>query len=65
MIKGKLKMVINIAFFVVIALSVIRTIAYGIYAFKNEGIGGGISVFVLAAGSISTAVIIFMKQIIQ
>ncbi len=58
-------MVINIAFFIVIAISVIRTVAYGVYAFKNEGKGGGISVFALAAGSFATAFIILFTQILR
>lgn len=58
-------MIINLAFFVIIALSVIRTISYGIYAFKNESKCGGISVFMLAVGSLSTAVVILIKQILQ
>ncbi len=58
-------MIINLAFFTMIAISAIRTVAYGIYALKNEGKAGGISVFCLAALSLSTAVVILMTQIIQ
>ena len=58
-------MIINLAFFTIIAVSVIRTIAYGIYSFKNEGRLGGISVFILAAASLSTAFIILFTQILQ
>lgn len=58
-------MVINIVFFLIIIISVIRTIAYGIYAIKNEGIVGGISVFVLCLGSLFAGAVIMVKEILQ
>ena len=58
-------MVINIVFFIVIIISVIRTVSYGVYATKNYGITGGISVFALAAASLFTGIVILCKQILQ
>lgn len=58
-------MAINIVFFLIIIISVIRTIAYGIYAIKNEGIAGGISVFILCLGSLFTGAVIMVKEILQ
>lgn len=58
-------MLINIVFFIVIIVSLIRTVSYGIYAIKNDGITGGISVFTLAAASLFTVIVILCKQILQ
>lgn len=58
-------MTINIVFFIIILISVIRTIAYGIYAIKNDTIAGGISVFVLCLGSMFTGAVIMVKEILQ
>lgn len=58
-------MVINLAFFIIIAISVIRTVSFGIYVFKNDGKLGGISVFILAAASLGTAFVILFTQIVQ
>lgn len=55
-------MIISIVFFVLFAFALIRTIAYGIYSLKNEGILGGISVFFLAAATLSTAFIILFIE---
>lgn len=55
-------MIISIVFFVLFAFALIRTIAYGIYSLKNEGILGGISVFFLAAATLSTALIIIFTE---
>ena len=55
-------MIITIVFFIIIAFSVIRTTAYGVYSLKNEGIAGGISVFFLAAATLSTAFIVFFTS---
>ena len=58
-------MLINIVFFIVIIVSMIRTVSYGIYAFKNDGVVSGISVFVLAMASLFTVIVILCKQILQ
>ena len=55
-------MIISIVSFVLFAFALIRTIAYGIYSLKNEGILGGISVFFLAAASLFTAFIILFTE---
>lgn len=58
-------MLINIVFFIVITVSIIRTVSYGIYAIKNNGVVGGISVFILALASLFTVTVILCKQILQ
>lgn len=58
-------MLTNIVFFVVIAVSFIRTVSYGIYAVKHDGIVAGISVFVLATTNLFTITVILCKQILQ
>lgn len=58
-------MVINIVFFIIIIVSAVRTISYGIYAIKDDGIVAGISVFTLAAASLFTGIVILCKQILQ
>lgn len=58
-------MLINIVFFIFITVSLIRTVSYGIYAIKNDGIVGGISVFILAVASLFTVTVILCKQILQ
>ena len=40
-------MTIYIIFFIILAIFSVRTVAYGVYAFKKEGKLAGISVFVL------------------
>ena len=55
-------MIISIVFFFLFSFALIRTIAYGIYSLKNEGILGGINVFFLAAASIFIAFIILYKK---
>lgn len=55
-------MIISIVFFVLFAFTIIRTIAYGVYSLKNEGMVGGISVFFLAAASLFTALIILFTE---
>lgn len=55
-------MIISIVFFALFAFALIRTIAYGIYSLKNEGIVGGISAFFLAAATLSTAFIILFIE---
>lgn len=58
-------MTIYIIFFIILAIFFVRTVAYGVYAFKKEGKLAGISVFVLALGTIFTAVIILATRILQ
>ncbi len=58
-------MLINVVFFVAVIVSVIRTVSYGIYTLRNDGIIGGISVFVLAATNLFTVTVILCKQILQ
>lgn len=58
-------MLINIIFMIVIAISAIRTVVYGIYAIKNDGIAAGISVFVLCGGVLFSGYIIFASEILQ
>ena len=58
-------MTIYIIFFIILAIFSARTVAYGVYAFKKEGKLAGISVFVLALGTIFTAVIILATRILQ
>ena len=58
-------MTIYIIFFIILAIFSVRTVAYGVYAFKKEGKLAGISVFVLALGSIFTAGIILATRILQ
>lgn len=58
-------MLINIVFFIVIIISAVRTVSYGIYATKNDGMIGGISAFTLAAASLFTGIVILCKQILQ
>ena len=54
-------MVINLAFLLLIAVVVIRTVAFGIYCLKNSGVVGGISVFAVSAGAFATGVIILLR----
>ncbi|MDD6564366.1 MAG: hypothetical protein PUF08_04720 [Clostridiales bacterium] len=58
-------MTIYIIFFIILAIFSVRTVAYGVYAFKKEGKLAGISVFVLALGTIFTAVVILATRILQ
>lgn len=58
-------MLINIVFFIAILISAVRTVSYGVYTIKNNGIIGGISVFVLAATNLFTVIVILCKQILQ
>lgn len=56
-------MVINfVIFLLIIAAVVIRTVSYGIYCIKNGGTVGGISVFILAACSVATGIIIVVGE---
>lgn len=58
-------MLINIVFFIAVIVSVVRTVSYGIYAIKNNGVIGGISIFVLALTNLFTVTMILCKQILQ
>ena len=58
-------MTIHIVFFIILAISAVRTVAYGVYAFKKEGKLAGISVFVLVVGTIFTAYIVIATRILQ
>ena len=58
-------MTIHIVFFIILAISAVRTVAYGIYAFKNEGKIAGISVFALALGTVLTGYIVISTRILQ
>ncbi len=51
-------MVLNIIYGLLILFILIRTIAFGIYCVKETGVAGGISVFVLAAGTAVTGYVI-------
>lgn len=55
-------MVINIAFLVLVAVFLIRTVSYGIYCVKKTVVGG-ISVFALALGMIFCGAIIWITGI--
>lgn len=56
-------MYITFIFMIFLIYITIRTIAYGIYSIKNNGIVAGISVFVLALCTAATGyMVIFMKQ---
>ncbi len=52
-------MVVNIAFLVLVAVSFIRTVSYGIYCVKRTVVGG-ISVFMLALGIVFCGVVIWI-----
>lgn len=58
-------MLINIVFFISVIVSIVRTVSYGIYAIKNNGVIGGISIFVLALTNLFTVTVILCKQILQ
>lgn len=58
-------MLINIVFFIAVLVSIVRTVSYGIYAIKNNGVIGGISIFVLALTNLFTVTVILCKQILQ
>lgn len=58
-------MLINIVFFIAVIVSIVRTVSYGIYAIKNNGVIGGISVFILATTNLLTITVILCKQILQ
>ena len=58
-------MTIHIVFFIILAISAVRTVAYGVYAFKNEDKIAGISVFILAFGPLFTAYIVIATRILQ
>ena len=58
-------MLINIVFFIAVLVSIVRTVSYGIYAIKNNGVIGGISIFVLAFTNLFTVTVILCKQILQ
>lgn len=58
-------MLINIVFFIAVIVSIVRTVSYGIYAIKNNGVIGGISIFVLALTNLFTVTVILCKQILQ
>ena len=58
-------MLINIVFFIAVLVSIVRTVSYGIYAIKNNGVIGGISIFVLALTNMFTVTVILCKQILQ
>ena len=58
-------MTIYIIFFIILAIFSVRTVAYGVYAFKKEGKLAGISVFVLVVGTIFTAYIVIATRILQ
>ena len=58
-------MLINIVFFIAVLVSIVRTVSYGIYAIKNNGVIGGISVFILATTNLLTITVILCKQILQ
>lgn len=58
-------MLINIVFFIAVIVSIVRTVSYGIYAIKNNGVIGGISIFVLALTNLFTVTMILCKQILQ
>ena len=55
-------MVVNIAFLVLVAVSLIRTVSYGIYCMRRT-VTGGISVFVLALGVAFCGIVIWMTGI--
>lgn len=55
-------MIISIFFSVLIAVSFIRTISYGIYCLKTSGLTAGISVFILAATPLFCGVAILITQ---
>ena len=58
-------MTIYIIFFIILAISAVRTVAYGVYAFKIEVKIAGISVFILAFGPLFTAYIVIATRILQ
>ena len=58
-------MLINIVFFIAVLVSIVRTVSYGIYAIKNNGVIGGISIFVIAFTNLFTVTVILCKQILQ
>lgn len=47
-------MFLNIIFVLLLGFIFIRTVSYGIYCIKETGVLSGISVFILAAGTIFT-----------
>lgn len=57
-------MVINLAFFLLIAVVAVRTVAFGIYCLKKVGVLGGISVFFISAGAIATGVLVLCRSVL-
>lgn len=55
-------MVVNIAFLILVVVSLVRTVSYGIYCVKKSVVGG-ISVFVLAIGVVFCGVTIWLMGI--
>ena len=57
-------MVINLALLLLIAVIVIRTVAFGLYCIKKKRVAGGISVFFLCAGAFATGVIVLLRDVL-
>lgn len=57
-------MVINLAFFLLIAVVAVRTVAFGVYCLKKVGVLGGISVFFISAGAIATGVLVLFRSVL-
>ena len=55
---------VNFGLFTIIFISLIRTIAYAIYCFKNDSRTGGVSVVVLALGTLLTGVLVAVRGVI-
>lgn len=58
-------MFMNTLLFMIIAISAVRTICFGIYTLKNDGIIAGISAFILSAGTVFGGAVIFFRAIMR
>lgn len=54
-------MLVNLAFLVIVFVTTVRTLVYGLYCFKNSGVLSGISVMFLFICILASGVTVILK----